>query len=93
MTYVDFSMLIVFLIGMFLIGYLLSRWIDTADDFMVAGRHLTPFILAAALTAANVNLYSFLSQSGTAYKYGISLVWHTWTPWSSQSGCRRASDV
>jgi len=79
MTYVDFSMLVVFLIGMFVIGYLLSRWIDTADDFMVAGRNLTPFILAAALTAANVNLYSFIGQSGSAYKYGISLIWHTWT--------------
>ena len=79
MTYVDFSMLVVFLIGMFYIGYLLSRWIDTTDDFMVAGRNLTPFILAAALTAANVNLYSFIGQSGSAYKYGISLIWHTWT--------------
>ena len=79
MTYIDFSMLVVFLIGMFVIGYLLSRWIDTADDFMVAGRNLTPFILAAALTAANVNLYSFIGQSGSAYKYGISLIWHTWT--------------
>ncbi|MBW7996894.1 MAG: sodium:solute symporter family protein [Candidatus Glassbacteria bacterium] len=79
MGYIDFSMLIVFLIGMFVIGWLLSRWIDTADDFMVAGRHLTPFILAAALTAANVNLYSFIGQSGTAYKHGISIVWQTWT--------------
>lgn len=79
MTHFDFSMLIVFLIGMFFIGYLLSKWIDTADDFMVAGRHLTPFILAAALTAANVNLFSFIGQSGTAYKYGISIIWQTWT--------------
>ena len=79
MTHLDFGMLIVFLACMFFIGYALSRWIDTADDFMVAGRHLTPFILAAALTAANVNLYSFVGQSGTAYKYGISIVWQTWT--------------
>jgi len=79
MSYIDFGMLVVFLACMFLIGYLLSRWIDTADDFMVAGRHLTPFILAAALTAANVNLYSFIGQSGTAYKHGISIVWQTWT--------------
>ncbi len=79
MTYIDFGMLLVFLACMFLIGWALSRWIDTADDFMVAGRHLTPFILAAALTAANVNLYSFVGQSGTAYKYGISIVWQTWT--------------
>ncbi|HUU26838.1 MAG TPA: sodium:solute symporter family protein [archaeon] len=79
MTYIDFGMLTFFLVCMFLIGYALSRWIDTADDFMVAGRHLTPFILAGALTAANVNLYSFVGQSGTAYKYGISIVWQTWT--------------
>jgi solute:Na+ symporter, SSS family len=79
MGYIDFSMLVAFLIGMFAIGWLLSRWIDTADDFMVAGRHLTPFILAAALTAANVNLYSFIGQSGTAYQHGISIVWQTWT--------------
>jgi len=79
MTYVDFGILAVFLAAMFLIGWALARWIDTADDFMVAGRHLTPFILAAALTAANVNLYSFVGQSGTAYKYGISIVWQTWT--------------
>ncbi|MBN2290146.1 MAG: sodium:solute symporter family protein [Candidatus Glassbacteria bacterium] len=79
MSYVDFGMLAVFLVCMFLVGYALSRWIDTADDFMVAGRHLTPFILAGALTAANVNLYSFVGQSGTAYKYGISIVWQTWT--------------
>ena len=79
MSYIDFGMLIVFLACMFAIGKALSRWIDTADDFMVAGRHLTPFILAAALTAANVNLYSFIGQSGTAYKYGISIVWQTWT--------------
>jgi len=79
MGYIDFGMLVVFLAAMFLIGWALSRWIDTADDFMVAGRHLTPFILAAALTAANVNLYSFIGQSGTAYKHGISIVWQTWT--------------
>ncbi len=47
--------------------------------FFVAGRLLPPFILAAALTATNVNLYSFIGQAGKAYEQGISIVWHTWT--------------
>jgi SSS family solute:Na+ symporter len=49
------------------------------DDFSVAGRRLTPFILAATLTATNVNLYSFVGQAGKAYASGASILWHTWT--------------
>ena len=79
MTIIDFSLMVVFLILMFCIGWLLRRWIDTEEDFMVAGRSLTPFILAATLTAGNVNLYSFIGQSGTAYRHGIPIIWQTWT--------------
>ena len=45
----------------------------------MAGRQLTPFILAAVITATNVNLYSFVGQAGIAYTHGISILWQTWT--------------
>jgi len=79
MGYIGLIVLLAFLMSKILIGGLLSRWVDTGDDFMVAGRHLTPFILASALTAANVNLFSFIGQSGTAYMHGISIIWQSWT--------------
>ena len=63
----------------FWVGSIFYKWVGTADDFYLAGRQLTPFILAAVLTATNVNLYSFVGQAGIAYKSGIPIIWQTWT--------------
>ncbi len=75
----DYIIIGVFLAAVFGMGSYFYKWIGKPDDFYVASRKLTPFILAATLTATNVNLYSFVGQSGVAYKHGISIVWHTWT--------------
>lgn len=79
MAGVDIAILALFLIFLFFFGSVFFRWVEKPDDFFVAGRMLPPFILAAALTATNVNLYSFIGQAGKAYEQGISIVWHTWT--------------
>ena len=78
MATVDIVLVAGFLFTMFLAGLYFSRWIKEADDFMVAGRQLTPFILAATITATNVNMYSFIGQAGAAYKSGLGIIWHTW---------------
>ncbi len=79
MHLIDISFIFVFLLIIFWIGTKFYKWIGEPDDFYVSGRSLTPFILAATLTATNVNMYSFVGQSGMAYKSGISIIWHTWT--------------
>ncbi len=79
MTGIDLVILILFLTFLFIFGSIFFKWIEKPDDYFVAGRLLPPFILAAALTATNVNLYSFIGQAGKAYEQGISIVWHTWT--------------
>jgi SSS family solute:Na+ symporter len=79
MTPVDFLLVATFLLLTFYVGSIFYKWVGDADDFYLAGRQLTPFILAAVLTATNVNLYSFVGQAGIAYKNGIQIVWQTWT--------------
>jgi len=79
MTFVDYIIVAVFLVITFGIGILGGRFVKKPDDYFVAGRALPPFILAAAITATNVNLYSFIGQAGTAYQHGISIIWQTWT--------------
>lgn len=78
MTGIDATLVLGFLVLMFMAGVYFSRWIKEADDFYVAGRQLTPFILAATITATNVSLYSFIGQAGAAYKSGLGIVWQTW---------------
>lgn len=79
MNTADFIIVFTFLGVMFFIGSIFYKWIANADNFYLAGRHLTPFILAAVIAATNINLYSFVGQSGIAYKYGIPIIWQTWT--------------
>jgi SSS family solute:Na+ symporter len=75
----DYIIVFTFLGGMFFVGSIFYKWIGNSDDFYLAGRHLTPFILAAVIAATNINLYSFVGQSGIAYKFGIPIIWQTWT--------------
>jgi SSS family solute:Na+ symporter len=75
----DYLIVFAFLGVTFAVGSVFYRWVGAADDFYLAGRRLTPFLLAAVLTATNVNLYSFVGQAGIAYREGIAIVWQTWT--------------
>lgn len=79
MNYADYIIVFIFLSAMFWIGSIFYKWIGSSDDYYLAGRQLTPFILAAVLAATNVNLYSFVGQAGIAYKEGIPIIWQTWT--------------
>ncbi len=79
MALVDIIIVVIFMILTFIVGSFFYKWVGDPDDFYVAGRKLTPFILAAVITATNVNLYSFVGQAGIAYKHGISILWQTWT--------------
>lgn len=79
MITIDYIIVFVFLAAMFYIGSIFYKWVGSSDDFYLAGRQLTPFILAAVLAATNVNMYSFVGQAGIAYKEGIPIIWQTWT--------------
>lgn len=79
MNLADYLIVFVFLIGMFYVGSIFYKWVGNSDDYYLAGRNLTPFILAAVIAATNVNLYSFVGQAGIAYQHGIPIIWQTWT--------------
>lgn len=79
MHLIDWSILALFIVMMFGIGRYFYRWIGSSDDFQVAGRTVTPFILAATMMSTNMNLYNFIGEAGSAYQYGISIIWHEWT--------------
>ena len=79
MKTIDYVTVVLFLLGISWLGSRFYRWIGAPDDFYLAGRQLTPFILAATMTTANISLFSLIGVSGTAYQSGISIIWLTWT--------------
>jgi SSS family solute:Na+ symporter len=79
MTGLDYGIVIGFLAAMALGGFWISRLIRDSDDFFVAGRELSPFILAATITATNLSMFHFVGMGGTTYKNGVSMIWQNWT--------------
>ena len=75
----DYAIVVGFLAVMGLGGFWLSRLIRDADDFFVAGRELTPFILCAAITATNLSMLHVVGMGGTAYQNGVSILWQNLT--------------
>src|ERR1035437_1186006 len=79
MTFIDYAIVGVFLLAMALAGLTISKLIKNSDDIFVAGRQLTPFIMAATITATNLSMYHFISIGGIAYQKGVSIIWTNWT--------------
>src|SRR5688500_7556119 len=79
MSGIDYAIVIGFLAVMGFGGFFLSHLIRDADDFFVAGRELTPFILCAAITATNLSMLHVVGMGGTAYQNGVSILWQNWT--------------
>ena len=79
MAILDYIIIGLFFGAIFVLGIWFRKWVGNPDDFYVAGRQVTPFILAAALTTANVSLFSLVGVSGAAYSGGIPIIWLTWT--------------
>ena len=65
MSGIDYAVVIGFLVVMGLGGLFLSRLVRDADDFMVAGRELTPFILCAAMSTPVTSRAAVSSMANT----------------------------
>jgi len=79
MTALDYAIVIVFLCAIAAAGGAISRLIRSPDDLFVAGRQLTPFVLAATITATNLSMFHFVGMGGTASQDGVSIIWQNWT--------------
>lgn len=77
--WLDVTLIVIFMALILWFGSRFYKWVGSAEDFTLAGRNLPPFILAATMAATNINLYGIISQTGTVYRHGISIIWQGWT--------------
>ncbi len=64
MNYTDYTIVGILSGLAFLVGAYFYSLVKSGDDFYVAGRRITPFTLALLVVVTNMNLFSFLGQSG-----------------------------
>ncbi|HWQ40988.1 MAG TPA: sodium:solute symporter family protein [Desulfosporosinus sp.] len=57
------------------ISFVVSKFVNGGNDFMVAGRKLNSRLLFTTLIAANIGAGSTVGITGLSYEFGLSAVW------------------
>ncbi len=67
-------LLIAYFVIVLAIGYFSSRK-EKKEDFMIAGRKLSPWIVAFTLSAGLIGGNTLVNYSGFVFTYGLSIMW------------------
>jgi len=74
----DLSIIVIYLIGVVLLGFYFSSKHKNAEDYFLAGRNLTWPIIGFSLFASNMSSNSLVGLAGAGYKDGYSVYSYEW---------------
>lgn len=75
---IDLAIVVVYFAAMIALGLHLSRRIHGADDYFLAGRHMTWPFIGLSLFASNISSTTLVGLSGEAYATGIAIYNYEW---------------
>jgi SSS family solute:Na+ symporter len=68
----------IYLIVVATVGFLASRREKKTDDYFLAGRNLTWWIIGGSLIAANISTQHFIGMGGRGYEIGLAVASFEW---------------
>lgn len=72
---VHLGVILVYSLGLVVLGLVIGRWVKTTGAFFVAGRSLGPGLLFGTLLAANIGAGSTVGAAALGYSSGLSAWW------------------
>jgi SSS family solute:Na+ symporter len=80
MSHVNPDLLVfgVYLLAVAAVGVVASRKGKATDDYFLAGRNLTWWIIGGSMIAANISTHHFIGMSGRAYEVGLAIASFEW---------------
>jgi SSS family solute:Na+ symporter len=70
-----FATLLAYSAVLIAVGWIASRKVHSAGDFLVAGRRFGPGVIFATFLAANIGAGSTVGAAGLGYRFGLSAWW------------------
>ena len=67
-----------YLLAVFAVGIVVSRKEKQWDDYFLAGRQLTWWVIGGSLIAANISTHHFIGMSGQGYTIGLAIASYEW---------------
>lgn len=68
----------IYLVVVATVGILASRKKEKSDDYFLAGRNLTWWIIGGSMIAANISTHHFIGMSGRGYEIGLAIASYEW---------------
>src|SRR5580658_4989350 len=70
-----FATLLAYSAVLIAVGWVASRKVRNAGDFLVAGRRFGPGVIFATFLAANIGAGSTVGAAGLGYRFGLAAWW------------------
>jgi SSS family solute:Na+ symporter len=74
----DFLMVLLYVVFIVALGFYVARRTETTDDYFLAGRSLTWWLIGFSLFASNVSSSTLVGLSSSAFSSGISVYNYEW---------------
>ena len=70
---IDLIVFVFYILIVFVIGILSAGKNKNTDDYFLAGRKLTWWIIGGSLIAANISTHHFIGMSGQGFTIGLAI--------------------
>ncbi len=74
----DLFIFAAYLICVSAVGILVSRKRTKSEDYFLAGRNLTWWVIGGSLIAANISTHHFIGMSGQGFSIGLAIASYEW---------------
>ncbi len=78
LTAIDYTIILVYVIGVFVLGTFFGRYVKDSADFFVAGRALPFWAIGMSIVVSDIGATDFIATSGAGYTYGIAAANFDW---------------
>src|SRR5215203_720899 len=78
LTFVDWSVMLVYFLFVLGIGFALKRYMKTSTDFFLSGRAIPAWITGLAFLSANLGAQEVIGMGASGAKYGIATSHFYW---------------
>src|SRR5215510_9287071 len=78
LTFVDWTIMLVYLVFVLGIGFALKRYMKTSTDFFLSGRSIPAWVTGLAFISANLGAQEVIGMGASGAKYGIATSHFYW---------------
>jgi solute:Na+ symporter, SSS family len=78
LSWIDYTIMIIYFIFVLGIGYALKKFMNSATDFLEAGRSLPAWVTGLAFISANLGALEVIGMAASGAKYGMATVHFYW---------------